>query len=40
MTTFEFAVIGAAIVAALLGAMAVAVDKLTERRHRMSHKHA
>lgn len=40
MSTFELAVIGIAIVAAILGAMAVLTDKLTERRHRAHHKHA
>ena len=40
MSTFEFAVIGIAIVAGILGTMAVMTDKVTERRHRIQHKHA
>ena len=40
MSTFELAVIGAGVVAAILGGMAILVDKFTEHRHRVRHKHA
>ena len=40
MSTFEVAVIGMAIVAGILGVMAVVVDKVTTRRYQARHKHA